>query len=85
MSTEPKITVYGSKVCPRCRQTEKFFTGHDVMFDKVDVTVDDEAELYVTQTLGFRTLPVVVVEGMDPWSDYQFDKLKEAVKRYKGV
>lgn len=55
------------------------------MFDKVDVTVDDEAELYVTQTLGFRTLPVVVVEGMDPWSDYQFDKLKEAVKRYKGV
>ncbi|MGX7091917.1 glutaredoxin domain-containing protein [Hutsoniella sourekii] len=73
-----KITIYSKVGCGECMFTKKFLESHQVDFVEHNLTHETDKIDDVKQ-LGFTSLPVVVVEGEEPFSGYQPDRLQEIV------
>lgn len=71
-----KVIVYTKYGCPKCDMTKVVLNGEGIEFDSINVEDNEEAMNYVKNTLGFTSMPVVVAEGHEPFSDFQPDKLK---------
>lgn len=65
-----KVTVYTKKNCPQCIMTKKYMDALDVEYETIDVADNEEAREYV-KSLGFQTLPVVVVENGEAWFGFR--------------
>lgn len=72
------IIVYGTPDCVMCDATERAMKKHQLDYDKVDLTQDQDA-LTLVKSLGYEQAPVVVV-GDDHWSGFRLDKIREIVK-----
>ncbi|GIN40815.1 MULTISPECIES: glutaredoxin domain-containing protein [Heyndrickxia] len=72
-----KVTVYTKNGCPQCEMTKVVLKGEGIEFDTFNVEEDQKAYDFVVNTLGLRQMPVVVVEGQEPFTGFQPDKLKE--------
>lgn len=72
-----KITVYTKNGCPQCEMTKNVLKGEGVEFVSKNVEEDSEAYVYVVETLGLRQMPVVEVEGEEPFAGFRPDKLQE--------
>lgn len=64
------ITVYSKSNCPQCDATKRKLKQLGKPFVEVDLDVDAEARRYVTEELGYRQAPVVVVNHELHWSGY---------------
>ena len=42
---------------------------------------EDTGAMEYAKLLGFTSMPVVLVDGMDPWSGFRPDELMKLVKR----
>lgn len=73
------ITVYTKPGCPACVGTMRYLERHGLVFAVVDVSQNPEARDFVAQTLGYRSLPVVCVDGGEHWSGLRIDRLAELV------
>ena len=71
------ITVYTKYGCPKCEMTKNVLNGEGIQFNIINVEDDQEAYDYVVNTLGLRQMPVVEVEGQEPFTGFEPDKLKE--------
>lgn len=87
-SAMPTITIYGPHECPNCDQLMKNFDRAEVPYTKVDIEPGDENYQHVTQDLGYREAPVVIVEFADHrtvhWGGRRLDmptKIKRLVTR----
>lgn len=76
------ITVYTKPECNSCDQTKRRLDKHGIEYETVDVTEDDAARDFVTDGLGYRQMPVVVVEETtengahhEHWSGFRIDAL----------
>jgi glutaredoxin-like protein NrdH len=76
------ITVYTKPECNNCDQTKRRLNKHGIEYETVDVTEDDAAREFVTDGLGYRQMPVVVVEEttengtrLEHWSGFRIDAL----------
>lgn len=93
-----KVTVFSKNDCPRCTNTEKAFDRDGIVFDEINVESDLEprAEFggktpfeHVTQTLGIREMPLVLVEDGawgDRWTGLRLDKhveLKQILRQHR--
>ncbi|MGG7653535.1 glutaredoxin family protein [Kocuria rosea] len=78
------VVVYGQPACIQCDRTKAWLTRKGVQFTEVDITTDPAAHRFVTEVLGYKQAPVVIVE--DPtaapgqesgvhWSGYRPDRL----------
>lgn len=82
-------TIYSKPGCQQCRLTYAALDAKGIPYVVVDLSDDAEAFEYVTNTLGFRALPVVEIAGVAPWVGFRPD-LIEAVEhrdlsqRYDG-
>ena len=65
-----KVTVYTQKDCPQCMMTKKYMDALNIEYETIDVTNNEEAREYV-KSLGFQTLPVVVVESGEAWFGFR--------------
>ncbi|PLT33120.1 glutaredoxin family protein [Bacillus sp. V5-8f] len=74
------ITVYTKNGCPRCDMTKNVLQGEGIEFQTFNVEEDEKAYDFVVNTLGLREMPVVVVEGQEPFTGFQPDKL-QALKK----
>ncbi|MCR4362031.1 NrdH-redoxin [Bacillus subtilis] len=72
-----KITVYTKNGCPQCEMTKNVLKGEGIEFVSKNVEEDSEAYVYVVETLGLRQMPVVEVEGEEPFAGFRPDKLQE--------
>lgn len=72
-----KITVYTKNNCPQCDMTKMVLEGEEIEFTSINVEEDDQALAYVKDELGFNATPVIVAEGVEPFSGFQPNKLKE--------
>lgn len=55
------IIVYGADWCPDCRRAKAFFIEHDVPFEWIDITDNDEAIAYVEKVNnGSRSIPTII-------------------------
>lgn len=76
------ITVYTLPNCVQCNQTKKLLTKLELEFVTVDLTNDEEAYRFVTDQLGYKAAPVIVVyddDGNveDHWSGFSPEKIGE--------
>lgn len=61
-STPPTVTIYGPHDCPNCDKAMQLFDRRGVAYRKIDLEQGDENHVYVKQTLGYETAPVIIVE-----------------------
>ncbi|OAK53999.1 glutaredoxin family protein [Rhodococcoides kyotonense] len=69
------ITVYTKPECNKCDQTKRRLNKHGIEYTTVDVTEDAAAREFVTDGLGYRQMPVVVVDENTHWSGFRIDAL----------
>ncbi|UUV47045.1 glutaredoxin [Bacillus phage vB_BanS-Thrax5] len=74
-----KITVYTKSGCPQCDMTKRVLTENDVKFEIKDTDKDKEAYHYIKEELGLSSMPVVIVEGEEPFTGFRPDKLNELI------
>lgn len=70
------IIVYSKADCMPCGFTKNFLSNNNVEFEERNVTEHPEFAEEV-KALGFQTLPVIMVEGNEPFFGFQPDKLSE--------
>ncbi len=71
-----KVTVYTKHGCPQCDMTKRVLEGECVNFNTINVEEDEAALNYVKNDLGFSSMPVVVAEGIEPFSGFRPDLLQ---------
>ena len=69
------ITVYTKPECNNCDQTKRRLNKHGIEYTTVDVTEDAAAREFVTDRLGYRQMPVVVVDENTHWSGFRIDAI----------
>ncbi|CCQ18090.1 Glutaredoxin-like protein NrdH [Rhodococcus sp. AW25M09] len=69
------ITVYTKPECNNCDQTKRRLNKHGIDYTTVDVTEDVAAREFVTDGLGYRQMPVVVVDENTHWSGFRIDAI----------
>lgn len=65
-----KVKVYTKKNCPQCMMTKEYMDTLNIEYETIDATDNEEAREYV-KSLGFQTLPVVVVENGEAWFGFR--------------
>lgn len=81
-----KIKVYTKNGCHQCNMTKTVLNGEGIEFEAINIQeVDENGELtekakeaydYVANKLKLTSMPVVVVDGQEPFTGFQPDKLK---------
>lgn len=73
-----KVVVYSKDDCMQCQFTKSFLTGNQVPFETVNLTEQPERADEVRE-MGFQTLPVVVIEGEEPFFGFRPEKLDHLI------
>ncbi len=68
------VTVYTKPACVQCVATYKALDKQGIVYEKIDISQDDEARDYV-MSMGYLQAPVVVA-GSDHWSGFRPDRIK---------
>lgn len=75
-----KVLVYTKNGCPQCDMTKMVLNGEGIKFDMINIQddTDEGREGYrvVTEELKLTSMPVVIVEGQEPFTGFQPEKLK---------
>ncbi|MBS4761557.1 glutaredoxin-like protein NrdH [Carnobacteriaceae bacterium zg-ZUI252] len=69
------VTVYSKPNCMQCNFTKQFLLDNDIDFIVKDVE-EDAVALEEVKALGFSSLPVVVIEGEEPFNGFRPDRLE---------
>lgn len=69
-----KITVYSKPNCMQCDFTKKYLDDKGINYATLDV-FSDEAALNRIKSMGFQSLPVVEVDGEEPFNGFRPDLL----------
>lgn len=73
------VTVYSKPKCPQCDATKRALDKKGVAYTPRDVTLDADAYSDV-EALGYRALPVVVVNEENHWSGFRPDLIQQITK-----
>jgi glutaredoxin-like protein NrdH len=76
-----KVTVYTKYGCPQCDMTKLVLDGEGIEYETINVQDDEKAMEYVKEVLGLTSMPVVIVEGEEPFTGFRPDKLQEIKKK----
>lgn len=71
-----KIIVYSKPKCVQCNSTYKALDKHNIDYDVIDVTEDEEALTFI-KGLGYQQAPVVFIDDNTHWSGFRLDRIKE--------
>lgn len=71
-----KVKVYTRTVCPACDMTKMVLDMEGVEYEAINIDENEDAYEYV-KGLGFQSTPVIEAEGVEAFSGFQPDKLKE--------
>lgn len=75
-----KVKVYTKYGCPQCDMTKRVLQGEGIEFESINVEDDPNALDYVKNTLGLTSMPVVIIDGQEPFTGFRPDKLQELNK-----
>lgn len=71
------ITIYTNPNCVQCDQTKRYLDNHNISYETVDLSQNQEA-LEMVLELGFKAAPVVITDT-DKWSGFRLEKLHSLV------
>lgn len=69
------ITVYSKPNCPACKGTYRALDKAGLLYDTIDISLDEAARDYVVG-LGHTEAPVVMLSNGESWSGYRPDRIK---------
>jgi glutaredoxin-like protein NrdH len=72
-----KVTVYTKYGCPQCDMTKRVLSSEGIEFETINVEDNEQAFTYIKEELGLSSMPVVIVEGQEPFTGFRPDKLQE--------
>jgi len=77
---ENNIVVYTLPNCIQCNQTKKLLTKLELEFDTVDLTQNENEYRFVTEQLGYKAAPVIILRDkngnvVDHWSGFNPEKV----------
>ena len=75
---ERKVIIYSKPGCAHCQFTKKHLEKLAISYEERDIN-KNESFLEEVRTLGFQSLPVIIVEGEEPFSGFQPDRLEKLV------
>lgn len=75
-----KVTVYSTPTCPFCIRAKQFLKDNNVMFEDIDVSVNQDKAQEMISKSGQMGVPVIMV---DDKIIVGFDK--EAIKESLGI
>ncbi|WP_027108376.1 glutaredoxin-like protein NrdH [Lacticigenium naphthae] len=73
-----KIILYTKIGCGQCLFTKKQLEKMHLAFEEKNISQNPEW-IDEVKALGFQSLPVISIEGEEPFSGYQPDKLEKLV------
>lgn len=75
-----QVTIYTKYGCPQCDMTKNVLDGEGIPYVALNVQDDEDAMHYVKEVLQLTSMPVVIVEGQEPFTGFRPDKLQEIKK-----
>lgn len=72
----PKVTVYSKNNCMQCNFTKTKLMELGIPFVEINVETQEGANDEI-KAMGFQSLPVVVIEGEDPFFGFRPERLAE--------
>lgn len=69
------VTVYSKPNCMQCNFTKQFLIDNDIVFVVKDIE-EDAVALEEVKALGFSSLPVVIIDGEEPFNGFRPDRLE---------
>lgn len=76
------VVVYTKDDCRQCDMTKSLLDKAGIYYTPVNAQHDETAFKYVTETLRYRQMPVIVastIEGDIVWSGFQPAKIREHI------
>lgn len=70
------VKVLTSSTCTACDATKKTLNKYGVPFEEINVD-QDEAMRQEALSMGYLSLPVVIVDDETSWSGFRYDRLRE--------
>ncbi|MEN0059178.1 MAG: glutaredoxin domain-containing protein [Bdellovibrio sp.] len=58
-----KVLIYKKDPCPYCDRAIQFLKNRDIAFDMVDLTDKPEEIEKIKQETGWRTVPIILING----------------------
>lgn len=68
------VVVYSTQKCGQCKMTYKDLERHNVNFEVIDVSGDEDM-MNKLRDMGFKQFPVVMA-GEESWNGFRPDKIK---------
>lgn len=70
-----QVTVYSKPNCMQCTMTKKYLDDNQIPYTLIDVYENEEALSHI-KSLGFQSLPVVEIEGEEPFFGFRPNRLE---------
>lgn len=74
-----KIVIYTTPNCMQCQFTKKYLDENHIPYEIRDVSAKEEYRREVLE-LGFQAVPVVLIDGQEPFYGFRPEKLATLVK-----
>jgi len=59
----PKVRVFTSEICPYCITLKNFLKEHNIPFEEIDVTENQQIQKEIIEKSGQMGLPVLEIDG----------------------
>ena len=60
---ERKILIYSTPTCPYCKMTKQFLAQNNIIFEDIDVSVNETATEEMIRKSGQMGVPVIDIDG----------------------
>ena len=70
------ITLFTRNGCPQCRMTKRYLDTHKIPFTEHNINEEPQYIDYLKQK-GFQQVPVLEADGLDSFSGFRPDALKQ--------
>lgn len=71
-----KVTLYTKYGCPKCDMTKNVLNSKGIEYTAINVQDDEEAMKFVVEELKLSSMPVVIIEGQEPFTGFRPDLLE---------
>jgi glutaredoxin-like YruB-family protein len=75
---DKKVRVYSTPTCPFCIRAKQFLKENNIIFEDIDVSVDQEAASEIIKKSGQMGVPVLDIEG-EVIIGFDKEKIKKAL------
>lgn len=58
-----KVTMYFKVPCPYCEYAKRFFQERGIAYEAIDLTDKPDEMMKIKQETGWRTVPIILING----------------------